>query len=90
MAVRREASSARPLRPLRILLIAVVPVTALLVGYLAFFFTEGTLSERALEECAQDPNVPTSSITVRWEWWRPGYVCVYLDDAGRVVEERRP
>jgi hypothetical protein len=55
-----------------------------------FFFTEGTLSERALEKCAQDPSVPTSSITVRWEWWRPGYVCVYLDDDGRIVEERRP
>jgi hypothetical protein len=73
-----------------VVFIAGIVLTTLLVGYLIFFFTEGTLSERALEQCAHDPHLPTSSITVRWDWWRPGYICVYLDDSGRVVEERRP
>lgn len=56
------------MRPSRVVFSVGVVLTTLLVGYLAFFFTEGTLSERALEKCAQDPHPPTSSITVRWDW----------------------
>jgi hypothetical protein len=74
----------------KIALITLLVVIAVLLGYLVFFFTEGALSERALERCAQDPRLPTSSITVRWDWWPPGYVCVFRDGAGRVVEEHRP
>jgi len=60
------------------------------VLYLAYFFAEGTLSERALEKCGQTQRQTGTVITVEWRWWTPGYVCVFLDDSGRVVEKRPP
>jgi hypothetical protein len=72
--------------------LVLVLLTAL-VFYLAYFFIEGTLSEDALNKCSRSPNPadhPTSHVTVEWRWWKPGYVCLFLDDNGRVVAEHRP
>lgn len=36
--------------------------------------------------------VPPSTVGshVDWEWWTPGFICVYTDASGNVVARRRP
>jgi hypothetical protein len=33
------------------------------------------LSENALDECSAVPRQPAPLVTLRWDWWPPGYVC---------------
>jgi hypothetical protein len=54
------------------------------------FAAAAQAKEDALLDCTVATNPPSEYVSVRWEWRRPGYVCQYLDDRGRVLVERRP
>jgi hypothetical protein len=69
-----------------ILLSAVVAVALLwpLIDYAAY----GDPITRCISPPPGGKN-PGKSITAHWEWSPPGYVCVYRNDVGKVVGERR-
>jgi hypothetical protein len=70
--------------------IAAVAVLTVLVGIVMYAIRE----ERASTGCGFTPpgreELPGSGSHADWEWWAPGFVCVYTDDHGRVVGRRRP
>jgi hypothetical protein len=70
--------------------IAAVALLAVLVGIVIY----AILEERASTACGFTPpgreELPGSGWRADWEWWPPGFVCVYTDDRGRVVSRRRP
>jgi hypothetical protein len=49
--------------------------------------------DRAATGCGFTPpgreDLPGSGWHVDWEWWPPGFVCVFTED-GKVVARRRP
>jgi hypothetical protein len=70
--------------------IGAVAVLAVLVGTVIYTIHE----ERASTACGFTPpgreELPGTGSHVDWEWWPPGFVCVYTDDLGNVVGRRRP
>jgi hypothetical protein len=65
-------------------------VVAVVVGVVIHSFRE----ERAATACGFTPpgreELPASGWHVDWEWWPPGFICVYTDRRGNVVARRRP
>lgn len=52
-------------------------------------------SRGAMDECTATPperagSDPGTIVSVDWEWFPPGYVCVFADRNGRELERRRP
>jgi hypothetical protein len=47
------------------------------------------LLEAAVREWLGREELPGTGSHVDWEWWRPGFVCVYTDRSGNVVGRRR-
>ena len=73
-------------------LIGMVVLVAVLVGVVIYEIRH----EHASTACGFTPPdreaVPPSTVGwhVDWEWWTPGFVCVYTDASGNVVGRRRP
>lgn len=51
-------------------------------------------SRDAMDDCTATPpgagSAPGTIVAVDWEWFPPGYVCVFEDRNGRELERRRP
>lgn len=69
---------------------AAVAILTVLVGLVIYAIRE----DRASTACGFTPpgreELAGSGWHADWEWWPPGFVCVYTDDRGRVVGRRRP
>lgn len=65
-------------------------LAAVLVGIVIYAIRE----ERAQTGCSFSPpgreEVATFGSRADWEWWPPGFVCLYTDERGHVVDRRRP
>jgi hypothetical protein len=72
-----------------ILLIPAVIVATFVVWPLIDFAVHGDPVTRCISPPPGATRNPGKSISTRWEWSPPGYVCVYRNDVGKVVGERR-
>jgi hypothetical protein len=74
----------------RYAVIAAIAIFTVLFGIVIYAIRE----ERASTGCGLTPpgreELTGSGWRADWEWWPPGFVCVYTDDQGRVVGRRRP
>ena len=73
---------------------AVIGAVVLLAVLAAVYIVYSMREERASTACEFTPpgreELPGSGSHVDWEWWPPGFVCVYTEDSGKVVGRRRP
>ena len=76
----------------RRLALAGVLLVAVAVAALALAGVDS--SRDAMDDCTATPpsgaSAPGTVVAVDWEWFPPGYVCVFVDQNGREVERRRP
>jgi hypothetical protein len=68
---------------------AVAVIAAALAGAVVYVVRENDASTR----CGFTP--PGSEVLgggyhVDWDWWPPGFMCVYTDESGNVESRRRP
>jgi hypothetical protein len=83
-------TSPRHLRTVWYAVVAAVAVLTVVFGIVVYAIRE----ERASTACGFTPpgreELPGSGSRAEWEWWPPGFVCLYTDHRGRVVDRRRP
>jgi hypothetical protein len=92
VSVSRGESVARGRLRLTIWYAAISALAVAAVFVAAVFYS--IREERASTGCGFTPPgrevLPGSGWHVDWEWWPPGFICVYTDHGGNVVARRRP
>jgi hypothetical protein len=73
-------------RTLRRVALVVAVLAAISIGGAYWYVEAQTIATR----CESEPPAATSGHRQEWDWWPPGYECIFHDDQGRTTARVRP